>query len=361
MGGSSVEVFKLMEEYGHEQVVFCRDRVSGLRAIIGLHDTTLGPGLGGTRMWPYAGEEEALVDVLRLAEGMTYKNAVMGLNFGGGKAVILGDPRRDKSEVLLRAFGKFVQSLGGRYITAEDVGMNAGDMAVIRSETRYVAGLPETSGDPSPATAWGVYRGMKACALLAFGDESLRGRVVAIQGMGSVGRHLARHLHEEGARLVVTDIHADRVEPARREFGAQVVAPEAIYGVECDIFSPNALGAAVNDRTVEELKCKIIAGGANNQLATPRHGRLLAERGILYAPDFVINGGGVTNVADEYGPGGYSKSRAYDRISRIYDKVLEVLSFSREQGIYPHEAAHAVAKQRLEAVGQLKRMHVPRC
>jgi len=224
-----------------------------------------------------------------------------------------------------------------------------------------VAGLPETSHVPSPATAWGVYRGMKACALLAFGDESLRGRVVAIQGMGSVGRHLARHLHEEGARLVVTDIHADRVEPARREFGAQVVAPEAIYGVECDIFSPNALGAAVNDRTVEELKCKIIAGGANNQLATPRHGRLLAERGILYAPDFVINGGGVTNVADEYGPGGYSKSRAYDRISRIYDKVLEVLSFSREQGIYPHEAAHAVAKQRLEAVGQLKRMHVPRC
>jgi leucine dehydrogenase len=354
-----VEIFRLMADHGHEQLAFCRDPVSGLRAIIGIHDTTLGPGLGGTRMWPYGSEEEAIIDVLRLSQGMTYKNAAMGLNFGGGKAVIIGDPRRDKSEALFRAFGKFVHSLGGRYVTAEDVGITAADMAIVRVETPYVCGLAETSGDPSPATAFGVYRGMKACALRVFGSESLRGRTVAVQGMGHVGTALARHLHDEGVHLVVADVFPDRVEAARTAFGATVVEADRIYDVECDIFAPCALGAVINDQTVERLRCKIVAGAANNQLATPAHGELLHRRGILYAPDFVINGGGVTNVADEFGPGGYQRERAYARVAQIYDKLLRVFAVCDRDRVLPHEAANIMAEERLETIARLKRMYVP--
>ena len=352
-------VFEKLEAMGHEQVVFCYDRATGLKAIIAIHDTTLGPALGGCRMWPYATEEDAIVDALRLARGMTYKNAAMGLNFGGGKSVIIGDPRRDKSEMLFRAFGQFVDSLGGRYITAEDVGTAAEDMAYVAMETRHVVGLPGRSGDPSPATAYGVFRGIKACLGEAFGDESFQGRVVAIQGLGHVGAQLARLLHEAGARLVVTDIDPERAQRVAAEFGAQVVPPEAIYDVECDVFAPCALGAILNDDTIPRLRCRIVAGSANNQLAEPRHGEELARRGILYAPDYVINGGGVIHVADEYTPGGYDRDRAYARVATIYDKVKAILTMAREQGITTAEAADRLAEQRIHAIAQLRRLHMP--
>ena len=353
-----MEVFASMKEYGHEQIVFCYDKTSGLRAIIAVHDSTLGPALGGTRMWPYATEEEALTDVLRLSQGMTLKNAAMGLNFGGGKAVILGDARKDKSEVLFRAFGRFVHSLGGRYITAEDVGISAADMAIVRNETPYVGGLHETSGNPSPATAFGVYRGIKASAQRVFGSEDLNGRCVALQGLGSVGMQVATHLNEEGAKLVVADIYPDRIEEAKEKFGAQVVEPDAIYDVECDIFSPNALGAIINDDTISRLRCQIVAGAANNQLAEGHHGQLLAEKDILYAPDFVINGGGVTNVGDEFEAGGYNKERAYAKIGGIYDKLLAIYDICDRDKVLPQEAAVIMAQERLEMAAGLKRIHV---
>jgi leucine dehydrogenase len=355
-----VEVFREMEKYGHEQVVYCHDRVSGLKSIIAIHDTTLGPALGGCRMWPYDSEEDALIDVLRLSRGMTYKNAVMGLDLGGGKAVIIGDPRKDKSEELFRAFGKFVQSLGGRYITAEDVGIGPSDISIVSSETEFVAGLPDTSGDPSPATAFGVYRGMKACCKVVFGDESLKGRKVAVQGVGHVGRHVVRHLVEEGADVTVTDIFDDILEPVVKEYGVKSVGPEAIYDVECDIFSPCALGAIINDETIGRLKCKIIAGAANNQLKEPRHGVLVEEKGILYAPDFVINGGGVTNVADEFKPGGYKKERAYAQVARIYDKLLRVFEVARSRRIPTYQAADIVAEERINNIGRINRLYLGR-
>ena len=352
-------VFDKVEQMGHEQVVFCYDAQSGLKAIIAIHDTTLGPALGGCRMWPYRSEEEAIVDALRLARGMTYKNAAMGLNFGGGKSVIIGDPRRDKSEMLFRAFGQFVEALGGRYITAEDVGTSTEDMAYIAMETRHVVGLPGRSGDPSPATAFGVFRGMKACLAEAFGDESFQGRRVAIQGLGHVGYHLARLLHEAGARLVVADIDGRRAERVGAEFGAEVVPPDAIYDVECDIFAPCALGAILNDETIPRLRCRIVAGSANNQLAEPRHAQELARRGILYAPDYVINGGGVIHVADEYAPGGYDRDRAFARVATIYDKVRAVLAIAREEGITTAEAADRMAERRIAQIASLRRLHLP--
>ncbi|MEW5932337.1 MAG: Glu/Leu/Phe/Val dehydrogenase dimerization domain-containing protein [Bacillota bacterium] len=354
-----MEVFSSMDQYDHEQVVFCYDEASGLKSIIAIHDTSLGPALGGCRMWPYRSEEEALWDVLRLSRGMTYKNAAMGLNLGGGKAVILGDPRRDKSEILLRAFGRFVHTLGGRYITAEDVGTTVQDMAVVRYETPYVAGLLEKSGDPSPATAFGVWRGIKACARWVWGSESLRGRTVAVQGVGKVGSALARHLRDEGAHLVITDVDSERAQGVGRELGAEVVEPEAIYDVPCDIFSPCALGAVVNDDTLKRFRCKVIAGAANNQLAEPRHGHALEELGILYAPDFVINGGGVTNVADEFEEGGYNRDRAFARIATIYDKLWRIFTVAREEKIPTFLAADRVAEERIAAIRRLHRIYLP--
>ncbi len=348
-----------MERYGHEQVVFCYSEEAGLRAIIAIHDTTLGPALGGCRMWPYESEEEALVDVLRLSMGMTYKNAAMGLDAGGGKAVIIGDPRKDKSELLFRAFGRFVQSLGGRYITAEDVGITPQDMRWVREETEFVVGLPEGSGDPSPATAFGVYRGMKACARWVFGNESLKGKVIAVQGVGHVGYHLLRHLHDEGAKLVVCDLYPDRVERAVSEMNAEAVGVDEIYDVECDIFAPCALGAVINDQTLPRLKCRIVAGAANNQLAEQRHGDALEERGILYAPDFIINGGGVINVYDEFGPGGYRRERAFTRVATIYDKLLHIFQMAREKGIPTYRAADMMAEQRIRALAPLRHLWLP--
>lgn len=354
-----MSVFELMEKNGHEQLVFCQDEPSGLRAIIGIHSTALGPALGGLRMWPYKCEEDAIVDVLRLSRGMTYKNAAMGLNFGGGKSVIIGDPRKDKSEQLFRAFGRFVDSLGGRYYTAEDVGTGVEEIAIVHQQTRYVLGLREKSGDPSPLTAYGVYRGMKACLRAAFGDESLKGRRVAIQGMGHVGVYLARHLFEEGAQLFVADIFPERVEAGVKEFGARAVPPEAIYDVDCDVFAPCALGAVINDETLPRLKCRIVAGAANNQLSEPRHGDALFERGVIYAPDYVINGGGVMNVAEEFTGGGYSQERSYARVATIYDKVARVLQMSRDESIPTYRAADRMAEERIARIGRLAKIYLP--
>jgi len=355
-----MEVFKGMESHGYEQVVFCYDRASGLKAIIAIHDTTLGPALGGLRMWPYESEDDAIFDVLRLARGMTYKAAAAGLNLGGGKAVIIGDPKKDKSEALFRAFGRFVQSLGGRYITAEDVGTSVEDMDIIHMETDYVTGVSTaygSSGDPSPATAFGVWRGMKACAKEVFGTESLSGKTVAIQGLGHVGHHLARHVHDEGARLVVTDINDDAVQRSAKEFGAEAVDPEAIYDVECDIFSPCALGAVLNPETVPRLKCRIVAGAANNQLLSESDGDAVEERGILYAPDYVLNAGGLINVADELQ--GYNRERAFKKAAGIYENIQKVISVSKRDKIPTYRAADRLAEERIALIGRQACFYLP--
>ncbi|MBX3469756.1 MAG: Glu/Leu/Phe/Val dehydrogenase [Planctomycetes bacterium] len=352
-----MSVFEAMASNGaHEQVVFCEDRRAGLRAIIAIHDTTLGPALGGLRMWPYKSEAEALRDVLRLARGMTYKAAAAGLNLGGGKAVIIGDPRTDKSEALFRVFGRFVESLNGRYITAEDVGTSVHDMEYIFMETKYVTGVAPAhggSGDPSPVTAFGVFQGMKAAMKTAFGSESFQGKHVAVQGLGNVGRHLIDSLVKAGARITVTDIDEEKCEKARRDFGAAVVAPDAIYDVACDVFSPNALGAVINDTTLPRLKCKVLCGGANNQLAEERHGMALREKGILYAPDFVVNAGGLINVYVEME--GYVRDRALRMAEGIYNTTERVINISREQGVTTAEAADRFAEERIERIGNVKR------
>lgn len=348
-----MELFKYLEEYDYEQVVFCHDKNSGLKAIIAIHDTTLGPALGGARMWTYASEEEAIIDALRLARGMTYKNAAAGLNLGGGKAVIIGDPKKDKNPEMFRAFGRYIQGLNGRYITAEDVGTTVEDMDLIYMETNYVTGIsPEfgSSGNPSPATAYGVYLGIKASAKEAFGSDSLEGKVVAVQGVGNVAYNLCKHLHEEGAKLIVTDINKDAVKRAVEDFGAKAVDPNDIYEVECDIYSPCALGATINDDTIPKIKAKVIAGSANNQLAESRHGDKLHELGIVYAPDYVINSGGVINVSDELY--GYNKDRAYKRIKNIYNSLEQIYEISKTENIPTYIAADRMVEERIRSSQQ---------
>ncbi|NPV42436.1 MAG: Glu/Leu/Phe/Val dehydrogenase [Firmicutes bacterium] len=352
-----MEIFKYMEDYDYEQLVFCHDSVSGLKAIIAIHDTTLGPALGGTRMWTYSTEEEAIIDALRLARGMTYKNAAMGLNLGGGKTVIIGNPKKDKSEELFRAFGRYVQSLGGRYITAEDVGITVDDMEIVKQETDYVVGLRGKSGDPSPVTAYGVYHGMKACAREVYGNESLRGKVIAVQGLGHVGSALCKFLYDEGARLIVTDIFEENVKNVVKEFTAEYVEPDKIYEIKCNIFSPCALGAVINDITIPKLKCDIIAGCANNQLKEPKHGDILMQKGILYAPDYVINGGGVINVAEEL-TGCYERERALAKVSKIYDKILKVIEISKRENIPTYMAADRMAEERIEKIGKIRSNYI---
>jgi leucine dehydrogenase len=351
-------IFEQMEKFGHEQLVFCYDKASGLKAIIGIHDTTLGPALGGSRMWQYENEEDAVTDVLRLSRGMSYKNSAMGLNLGGGKAVIWGNAKTDKSEELFRAFGRFVQSLGGRYITAEDVNTTVADMNYVLMETDAVGGRGDQSGDPSPVTAFGVYRGLKAAAKFAFGTESLKGKTVAVQGLGKVGYHLCEHLHDEGAKLIVTDINPESVDRAVRDFKATPVAPHEIYGVACDIYAPCALGATLNDETIPQLKCQVVAGAANNQLQELRHGDILKEKGILYTPDYVINGGGVVNVAEEFNPSGYNRDRAYARVATIYDKLMKIFTIAKERNISTARAADIMAEERISKIHSLKRMYV---
>jgi leucine dehydrogenase len=353
-----MQVFEKLAEYRYEQLVFCHDKATGLRAIIAIHDTTLGPALGGCRMYPYATEEVAIVDVLRLARGMTYKAAASGLNLGGGKSVIIADPRTDKSEALFRSFGRYIETLAGRYIVAEDVGTSTEDANFIRVETSHVVGVDVTrggSGDPSPLTALGVRQGMRACAEAVFGTTSLQDRVVAVQGVGHVGYHLCRLLHEEGAGLIVTDVDDSAVERAVREFGAKAVELDEILTIPCDIFAPCALGAVLNDATIPELRCSIVAGSANNVLAESHHGEALSERGILYAPDYVINAGGLINVADELE--GYNERRAVNRVMRIEDSIRRVIAISRRDDVPTNIAADTLALERIAAISSMERLH----
>lgn len=355
LNGSDFPIFSELQNWGHEQVVICSQPESGLKAIIAIHNTTLGPALGGTRMWNYKNEQEAIRDVLRLSRGMTYKASISGLNLGGGKAVIIGDPHKDKSESLFRAFGRFVDGLGGRYITAEDVGINEKDMEWVYSETKYVTGIPKElggSGDPSPVTAYGVYMGMKACAKKAYGSDSLKGKKVAVQGAGHVASYLAENLAKEGAIIYISDIYGDKADEVARNTGATVVAPDDIYSVDMDIFSPCALGGIINDDTLNQLKCDIIAGGANNVLdEEDRHGQMLLQKGLIYAPDYVINAGGLINVASELE--GYNSSRAHDRASRIYDTILNILNYSEENKMPTHVASNILAEDRIKKVGRI--------
>jgi leucine dehydrogenase len=346
-------VLARMERYDHEEVLFCFDRPTGLRAIIAIHDTTLGPALGGTRMWPYATEAEALHDVLRLSRGMTYKSSLAGLDLGGGKAVIIGDARTQKTEAMFRRFGQFVESLNGRYITAEDVGMSTTEMVNIQKETTTVAGLPEEmggSGDPSPVTAYGVYCGMKAAAKTAYGSDDLNGRKVGIQGAGNVGKALVAYLVKEGAKVFLTDIHEEKLAAIKAEFPAiTVVKSEDIYDLDMDIYSPCALGATVNDDTLKRLKCSVIAGAANNQLADEIiHGKAVMEKGILYAPDFLINAGGIINCAWERK--GYNHQAAMNQTAAIYDTAIRIFKASADLAIPTYLAANQAAEHRISSM-----------
>ncbi len=350
-----MSVFEHINGDGYEQIVFCSDDQSGLRAIIAIHSTALGPALGGTRFFPYESEEQALVDVLRLSKGMTYKAAAAGLDLGGGKAVIIGDPRRIKSEELLRAYGRFIETLGGRYITAEDVGTFLEDMDVVRRESAWVTGCSHTyggSGDPSPVTAYGVLQGIKACTLEVFGDPSLKGRTVALQGVGKVGYALCGHLVDEGAQVTIGDIDVDNLARAVSDFGVDTVPLEAIHKVEADIFAPCALGGGINDETISDLRCKIIAGAANNQLAREEHGDKLRDLGILYAPDFVINAGGLINVEDELR--GYDRARAMKRVEGIYKQLQHIFAMSREKNTSTSQAALEYAEDRIRKISRIR-------
>ena len=353
----SISVFEEVTKMGHEQVVYCHDEATGLKAIIGIHNTVLGPALGGTRMWNYATEEEAAIDVLRLSRGMTYKAAVSGLNLGGGKAVIIGDPAKLKNEAFLRRFGKFVDSLGGKYLTAEDMNMSTRDMEYIGMETKHVTGQPIEmggSGDPSPVTAFGVYMGMKAAAKKAFGSDSLSGKKISVQGVGQVGKYLVGYLVKEGAQIFITDINENRLKKVSQDSGAQVVGMNEIYDLPVDIYAPCAMGATINDDTLTRLKASVIAGGANNQLSEEeRHGKLLRGEGIIYAPDFVINAGGIINISSEL-KGDYNKELAMSWTEKIYDTTQKIFDLSDLHDIPTQEAAIKLAEKRIEEVGRVK-------
>ncbi len=352
-------IFNQLESYEHEQIVICSEPSAGLKAIIAIHDTTLGPALGGVRMWPYSSEQEALRDVLRLSRGMTYKAAISGLNLGGGKAVIIGDPHKDKTEKLFRAFGRYVDSLGGRYLTAEDVGIDLQDMEWVHAETKFVTGIPKAlggSGDPSPVTAYGVYMGMKACAKKAYNNDSLEGLTIGIQGAGHVASHLAELLHDEGAKLVISDIYQEKAESLAKKVDAQPVDPDDIYGLNLDIFSPCALGGIINDDTIDLFDCDIIAGGANNVLdEEDKHGQMLVDRDIIYAPDYVINAGGIINISGELE--GYNEERAHTKASRIYDVMLNILDYAEQNDLPTYAASNILAEQRIEEVGNLQSIY----
>lgn len=352
--------FDLIQSQGeHEEVIFCHDKTSGLRAIIAIHDTTLGPALGGTRMWNYKSEEEALIDVLRLSKGMTYKAAAAGLNLGGGKAVIIGDPQKDKSESLFRAFGQFVNSLNGRYITAEDVNTCVTDMEYVFMETQWVTGIPASlggSGDPSPYTAHGVLMGIYAVVKERLGLDQIKGLKVAVQGLGNVGSNLVKYLIEAGAKVSVADISPQKIAQLKNVYSdLEVLPPDEIITSPCDVLAPCALGAVINDKTLPLLKCKMIAGGANNQLAESRHGDALRELGILYAPDYVTNAGGLMNVFVELE--GYSKERAFDKTKKVYDNLMQIFQLAKAKSISTHRAADELAETRMRSIGTLRQRH----
>jgi len=354
--GSGTDLFGLLLEHGHEQISLYHDPASGYRGIIAIHDTRLGPALGGTRFWKYHDDREALVDALRLSRGMTYKAAVAGLNLGGGKSVIIGDNKTIRREPIFRAHGRHVESLGGRYITAEDVGTSTADMEFIRAETEHVTGLLGKSGDPSPVTAYGVYRGMKACAQVRYGSDSLSGKRVVVQGCGHVGYSLCKLLFEEGATLFVADIDPVRVKTAVQDFKAVALTDEEVYRQAADIFAPCALGAVINDTTLPQFKVDIVAGAANNQLAENRHGQLVEARGILYAPDYVINGGGLINVNAELH--GWSLERARNKAGEIYETILQVFDIAKTERIPSYQAADRLAEQRIAMVASVRQNFV---
>ena len=340
-------VFNLRAYDDHEQIVFCRDVESGLKAIISIHSTALGPATGGCRMWEYNSDEGALIDALRLSRGMSYKNALAGLKMGGGKSVIIGNSKTMKSEQLFRAFGRFIENLNGQYISAEDVGINPDDMAIVRKETSHVVGLEGKSGDPSPVTAYGVFKGMKAAVKHKLGRNDLEGLKIAVQGLGHVGYYLCEHLKNEGAELIVTDINKDSIDRVVANLGATAVGTDDIYGQDVDIYAPCALGASINDVTIPQLKCSIIAGAANNQLAEDRHGDVLKQKGILYTPDYVLNAGGIINVSFEHQEGGYKKQDALDKVDEIYGTLTEVFEAAEREEKTTNVVADALARKRI--------------
>jgi leucine dehydrogenase len=359
MSVTSPPVTSILEQLtalGHKKVVFCNDPDSGLKAIIAIHDTTLGPALGGTRMWNYATEEEALEDVLRLSRSMTYKAAITGLNLGGGKAVIIGDSRKGKSEAMMRSYGRFIKNLNGEFITAEDVGTTTRDMEYIRMETQHVTGVPESiggAGDPAPYTARGVYLGIKACVKEVFGTDMLAGRSVVVQGIGHVGEHLVELLRNENVEVFISDINEERMQDVARRYKAKPIGADKIFGLDADIYAPCALGATVNERTIEKMKFAIIAGSANNQLADEQvQGKMLLQKNILFAPDYLINAGGLINCYSELT--GYGKKRTMQLTEHIYDATRNVIQMSKKENIPTVVAANRIAEQRILNIKKLK-------
>jgi leucine dehydrogenase len=352
----TLDIFEEMEKEGHEQVIFNYDKATGLKSIIAIHDTTLGPALGGCRMWPYESTEDALRDVLRLSKGMTYKNGISNLELGGGKSVIIGDSRTDKSDELFQAFGSFVELLKGRYYTATDVGTVGMDFVASNKQTEYVVGLPEEyggSGNTAITTAYGVYRAMKATAKEVFGNDTLKGLRVAVQGLGKVGALLVDYLHEEGAHAIVTDIFQENIDRILEKYpDVEAVKPDEIIFVDCDILAPCALGGVINDDTIEQLRCSAICGSANNVLAEERHGDILHEKGIIYAPDYLANAGGVIQAADE--SHGYRKDRVWNKTGRIYEILGQIYQVSREQNIPTHRVANKLVDDKLRKVAGIQ-------
>ena len=352
-------LFETLAKTGHEEVVFCHNKDAGLKAIIAIHNTVLGPALGGTRMWPYATEQDAINDVLRLSRGMTYKAAVSGLNLGGGKAVIIGDPNKDKSEALFRAFGRFVNSLGGRYITAEDVGIDVNDMEHVFRETEFVTGVHQVhggSGDPSPFTAYGTIQGLMAALQFKHGNEDVGKYSYSVQGVGHVGMEFVKLLRERGAKVWVTDVNQAAVQRAVDEYGCEAVGLDEIYDVPADVYSPTALGGTINENTIDRIKAKIICGAANNQLANDAIGDELQKRGVLYAPDYAVNAGGLMNVSLEID--GYNRERAMRMMRTIYYNLGRIFEISARDNIPTYKAADHMAEERIEKIGKLKLPHL---
>jgi leucine dehydrogenase len=346
---TQLNMFNRLGTFNHEQIVFCQDEATGLKALIAIHNTVLGPGLGGTRLWMYDNEESAINDVMRLSRGMTYKASLAGLNLGGAKAVIIGDNKIHKTEALMRKFGRFVENLHGKYITAEDVGTTTKDMEYIKMETDHVVGLPESmggGGDPSPVTSFGVYMGIKASAKHVFGNDSLAGKSVSVQGIGKVGGHLIEYLHKEGAKIYISDINDEVLSKYAKDFGCIVVPKEDIIGLDVDIFAPCALGAVLNTENIEKLKVSIVCGAANNQLADETiHGPMLMQKGIAYAPDYLVNAGGLINVYSEHI--GYNREIAYGSAEKIYDTLMAIYKKAAADNTYTQKAANELAEKRI--------------
>ncbi len=351
-----IDLFNQISMFDHEEMVFCNDNATGLKAIICVHNTVLGPGLGGTRFYNYTNDQDAITDVLRLARGMSYKSSIAGLNLGGAKAVIIGDPNKLRSEAFFRKFGRFIENLNGKYITAEDVGTTIKDMEYIRMETEHVVGLSELNGgggDPSPVTAYGVYMGMKASAKAVYGSDSLAGKKISVQGIGKVGEHLVEHLTKEGAKVFITDVNQEALSRVSKAHNAEIVAKDDIFGLAVDIFAPCAMGAVLNTENINQLKCAIVCGAANNQLADETiHGQLLMDKKIGYAPDFLVNSGGIINVYSELN--GYNRQIAISQTENIYNQTLDIFKKSKDDKITTHEAARQIAEKRISDYAKVK-------